>query len=115
MTLQEPRVLSKNLTLQYKKVIYQIQTQRPSYTLRQATVTVCENSAGEITILYKGQPLSYTIYQRQERQSEVTPPKLIERVLPPTAPKERKPRYIPPPDHPWRRFEFGANAKPQSK
>ena len=43
-TKQEQRILSKNLTLQYEKVIYQIQTSRPSYAMRKAPVTMCENT-----------------------------------------------------------------------
>ena len=41
LTWQETRTLSKNLTLQFQKTVYQIQTQRPSYALRNAQVTVC--------------------------------------------------------------------------
>src|SRR5829696_9587539 len=41
LTWQETRTLSKNLTLQFHKTVYQIQTQRPSYALRNAQVTVC--------------------------------------------------------------------------
>ena len=47
-TLQEQRTLSKNLTLQYKKVVYQIQTPRPSYAMRNAPVTVCERENDQI-------------------------------------------------------------------
>jgi hypothetical protein len=51
LTWQEPRIVSKNLTLQFKKVVYQIQTDRPSYALRNAQVTVCEEATGQVTIL----------------------------------------------------------------
>jgi hypothetical protein len=36
LTRQETRLLSKNLTLQFEKIVYQIQTDRPTYTLRKA-------------------------------------------------------------------------------
>src|SRR5574340_568651 len=68
LTVQETRVLSKNLTLQYNKVIYQIQTARPTYALRNAQVVVRENRRGEIAIEYKGKPLAYTVYREQGRQ-----------------------------------------------
>ena len=51
-SLQETRTLSKNLTLQYKKVLYQVQTSRVTYALRKAQVTVCENPTGQVSILY---------------------------------------------------------------
>ena len=49
LTWQETRTLSKNLTLQFEKVVYQIQTERPTYALRQAQVTVCLNAHNEVT------------------------------------------------------------------
>jgi transposase len=103
-TLQEKRSLSKNLTLQYKNVIYQIQTSRPSYALRKAQVTVCENAQGRINILYKGQPLDYTIYQKQQRQAEVVSSKAIDHKL-------KKP-HKPGKNHPWRRYGHRINGKP---
>lgn len=97
-TLQEQRTLSKNLTLQYKKVVYQIQTSRPSYAMRKAQVTVCENDQGVVEILYKGQPLEYTIFQKQCRQAEVVPSKAIDEKL-------KKP-HKPGKNHPWRRYGY---------
>jgi hypothetical protein len=103
-TLQEQRILSKNLTLQYKNVVYQVQTSRPSYAMRKAPVTVCEDKQGEINILYKGQPLEYTIYQKQERQAEVVSSKSIDDKL-------KKP-HKPGKDHPWRRYGHRVSGKP---
>jgi hypothetical protein len=105
LTVQELRHLSKNLTLNYRNVIYQIQTARPTYALRQAQVVVREDRHGAITIEYKGQPLSFTVYQRQLRQGEETPSKLIDVALATARPtKRRRARYVPAADHPWKRF-----------
>lgn len=107
LTHQETRSLSKNLTLQYNRVIYQIQTQRPSYALRQATVLVCEDGAGHVTIEYKGKPLAYTVHHEQARQAEVVPSKQLSLKLDTgVAPPPKRPGYIPPADHPWRRFQI---------
>jgi transposase len=92
-SLQETRTLSKNLTIQYNKIVYQIQTSRPSYALRKAQVTVCESPHGTIFILYKGKPLDYTIFVKQERQAEVLSSKEIDAHL--------KKHQQPAPDHPW--------------
>jgi hypothetical protein len=102
-TLQEQRILSKNLTLQYEKVVYQIQTSRPSYAMRKAPVTVCENDQGQVNILYKGQPLDYTIYLKQHRQAEVVSSKAINEKL-------KKP-HKPAKDHPWRRYGHRVSGK----
>jgi len=93
LTWQETRTLSKNLTIQFEKVVYQIQTRRPTYALRQAVVTVCLNAQQNMTILYKGKSLPYTIFHQQAKQSEVVPSKNVSQVLPP---------HKPAPDHPWR-------------
>ncbi len=96
---QEPRLVSKNLTLQFKKVIYQIQTDRPTYALRNAQVTVCEDAQGTITILYKSKPLQYSIFHKQQRIPEIVDSKTLDRAL--VKPRQAHP---PAPDHPWRRY-----------
>jgi transposase len=102
-TLQERRTLSKNLTLQYKNVVYQIQTARPSYAMRKTSVTICEDCQGKIDILYKGHPLEYTIYQKQQRQAEVVSSKAIDEKL-------KKPNK-PGKDHPWRKYGYRISGK----
>jgi transposase len=104
LTHQETRTLSKNLTVQANQVIYQIQSDRPGYALRNAQVTVCENAHGVVTILYKGQPLAYTIYQKAPRQAEVADSKTLDRQI-------RTPKS-PAPDHPWRQYGRRLNGRP---
>src|SRR6266540_6069746 len=97
LTWQETRILSKNLTLQFHKTLYQIQTQRPTYALRNAQVTVCVNAQEDITILYNGKSLSFTIYNQQAHQAEVVSAKQLDLAL-----KEKRLPSKPAPDHPWR-------------
>ena len=97
LTWQETRSLSKNLTLQFQKTVYQIQTPRPAYALRNAHVTVCVNDQDKITILYNGQALPYTIYNQQAQQAEIVSAKQLDAALKPQ-PSPTKPA----PDHPWR-------------
>jgi len=104
LTHQKTGTLSKNLTVQSKGVIYQIQSNRPDYALRNAQVTVCENAQGEVTILYKNKPLAYTIYQKSPRQAEVVDTKTLDRQI-----KVPKP---PAPNHPWRHYGSHLNGKP---
>jgi transposase len=104
LTHQKTATLSKNLTVQANKVIYQIQSDRPDYALRKAQVTVCENAKGEITILYKDKPLAYSIYHKSPRQAEVVDPKSLDHHI-----QTPKP---PAPDHPWRTYGRHLNGKP---
>src|SRR5664280_1868487 len=98
LTWQESRILSKNLTVQFEKVIYQIQTKRSSYALRQAQVTVCKDACGNITLLYKHQALLYTVFHKQTHQAEIVDAKDVNRVL-----QNQRPAHKPAPDHPWRK------------
>jgi len=98
LTWQETRSVSKNLTVQFEKIIYQIQTQHPAYALHNIRVTICVNAQQQIAILYKGKALPYEIYHQQVKQSEVVASKDVDAAL-----KERV--YAKPaPDHPWRNY-----------
>ena len=81
LTWQETRTLSKNLTLQFHKTVYQIQTSRPSYALRNAQVTVCVNAQEQLTILYHGKALPYSSYNQQAKQAEVVSTKQLDATL----------------------------------
>jgi transposase len=95
---QESRTLSKNLTLQFYKTVYQIQTERSSYALRKAQVLVCLTAQDEMTILYNGKSLPYTIYNHQAHQADIVSTKQLDRAFPPKHLPEK-----PAPDHPWRK------------
>lgn len=94
---QEPRTLSKNLTLQFKNVVYQIQTERPSYALRNAIVTVCEDATGLVTILYKAKPLDFSIFLKQTHQADIVDAKELDLAL-----QNQSKAHKPASNHPWR-------------
>jgi hypothetical protein len=97
LTWQETRIVSKNLSIQFKNVVYQIQTDRPTYALRKAKVILCLKADGKVTILYKGKELAYTIFKKQAKQSEILSSKDLDRKVD----KVRK-QYKPAADHLWR-------------
>lgn len=103
LTRQKTATLSKNLTVQANKVIYQIQSDRPDYALRKAQVTVCENAQGDVTLLYNNKPLAYTIYHKPPRQAEVADTKTLDRQI--------QPPKSPAPNHPWRQYGRHLNGK----
>jgi transposase len=104
LTRQKTGLLSKNLTVQSNKVIYQIQSNRPDYALRNAQVTICENAKGVVTILYKNKPLAYTTYKKLPHQAETVDTKIINRII-----QTPKP---PATDHPWRKYGKHLNGEP---
>ena len=93
---QKTGTLSKNLTVQFDKVIYQIQSDRPNYALRNAQVTICQDAKGVVTILYKNKPLSYTTFKKLPRQAQVVDTKDVNRSI--------QPLKSPAPNHPWRQY-----------
>lgn len=96
------RVLSKNLSLQFKKVLYNIQVEGIGYALRGAKVTVCEGFNGDITLLRNGKPLPYSILQLGDFHESVEDSKTVNmRVDHTIVQQRRKPKWKPAPDHPW--------------
>lgn len=104
LTWQETRTLSKNLTFQFENVAYQIQTQRPTYAMRQAAVTVCVDVNKTIAILYKGKSLPFTVFHKQAKQSQVVSSKQVNQTI---QPRPHKPA----PDHPWRTYPLSQKSR----
>ena len=96
---QESHVLSNNLTLQFRKTVYQIQVDRPSYAMRKAPVTISLDAQKNVTILYKGKPLPYTTFHKQSKQSDVVQSKHIDSTF-----KFKQKGTIPAANHPWRSY-----------
>jgi transposase len=93
---QEPRSVSKNLTVQFKNVVYQIQTDRPAYALRNAQVIICQDTQAKVTILYKDNPLNFAVFHKQTRQAEVVTAKQVNHVL-----LNQSKAHKPNENHPW--------------
>jgi transposase len=104
---QEDRSLSNNLTIQYKNVVYQIQTKRPVYSLRKTPVKVCEDSHGAISLFHKNQLLPYTIFNKQERQAQVVPSKSISIEL-----QNQSHAHVPASNHPWHTYGMHLDGSP---
>ena len=108
LTWQETRTISKNLTVQFQNIVYQIQTERPTYTMRNAMITVCVDAKQNVTLLYKGKSLPYTVFHKQAKQAEVVLAKdLNQTIKTKSAPVPHKPA----PDHPWRTFSLSKKSR----
>jgi len=80
LTIQEYRVVSKNLSCQYQNIVYQIQTKRSAYTLRNKKVLFREDLNGHITLWDKTDNLPYTIIKQQPKQ-EVADSKRVNEIM----------------------------------
>jgi hypothetical protein len=106
-SIRKFRELSKNLTFQYNNTIYQIQTERETYALRGAKVTLYEKENGSIEILYKNKPLKFTTYISQEKQGEIIDSKRLNEAVDNLQKRQEgsrnKSRHTPLFNHPWKR------------
>jgi hypothetical protein len=112
LRVKESRVLTKNLELSYKRVIYQIQSKRPRYTLRYQRVWVYENARGEVEIEYKGRRMDYRIHRKQPRQAEVLDSKQAQ-VEEYKGLKRSWKRHVAPADGRWRRLRLSGSRPPK--
>lgn len=99
-TLQTPRVVSKNLTFQYEKIVYQLEAPKGSYAFRGAQVVVGEDAQGAILVSYKGRRLAYSIFEPQIHQAEVASSKQIDQAV--VAAEAKRSPFRPADNHPWR-------------
>lgn len=105
------RILSKQLTISYENKIYQIQTERPTYAMRYAPVTVQKDTNGTTRIVYKGQSLAYTIIKEQPK-AEIVDSKHLNAAVDRLSARIGIPimltkiPWVPSKDHPWRQFRI---------
>ena len=100
---QYDRKLSKNLEISYNNVLYQVRLDKPGYALRGATIRVID-SGKQISLIYKGQALPYTTFDKHNRPAPVVSAKQV------AIKKAYKPSVL----HPWKRTFQDAPAKPQT-
>jgi len=94
---QESRRISKQLEVSYKNVIYQIQTDKPSYTMRNSSVLVSERD-GEVKLIYKGRCLAYKVLEKRTKPTEVVNSKELVK-------RQASKKYKPSANHPWRHYK----------
>ena len=100
-TKRYTRKLSDNLEFQYEWVVYQIQTDRPTYALKGREVTVCEDEEGSVTVLLNKKQLDFRRFFRQPKRNALASSKNIE-----------EKSYKPASDHPWRTYGQRISGKP---
>ena len=108
---QEERTLSKNLSVQYRNVAYQLRHAGPGHRLRGAKVTVCALADGEVVLLREGRELPYTTYRKGERPPPVEDEKTLNERVDRALERQQRKSSTPAPDHPWRKAVARAAAR----
>jgi transposase len=107
-SFQDERKLSKNLELSYKNRIYQIQTATTGYRLRGAKVTVCEDSTGKVTLMYKDKILVYRCHQKASRLAPIVTAKQLGSLMDDVIKVDGRSHnhgVTPKISHPWRQYK----------
>lgn len=113
---QARRVLSKNLTFQYKTSAFQIRSEGQGYRLRYAIVTVCEDFNGNISVLYEGKALGWEKYVDGPEPIPLDDEKSVHERVENARFDLRSKYYVKPAaDHPWqtRRTQSMQPVKPR--
>ena len=116
LSYQNERTITKNLEVHYQNKIYQIQSKKPSYTMRHAKVIVCHDHE-KITLIYKGKELPYKIFDHHNQTTPIASSKQINEILDnkkSSTQKSLKTPYKPSNKHPWRK-SFSSKNKKQSQ
>ena len=95
--LESERTISSDWVVRYDNRYFQLQPQSHHYAPASGKVKVCEGREGNLTIEYRGHALRWQEIQPPAQAAEES---RITRALPRRSPV--KPKWVPPPDHPWR-------------
>ena len=100
-THQEQRIISKNLEISYRNIIYQIKTATQGYQLRKASITVCDDQQGNIILLYKGKVLEYSTLDKKNRVTDAVGRKELQQA---SKFDGRAKGHKPKAGHPWKQY-----------
>lgn len=101
--LKHTRRISKNLTLQYGGIIYQIYADGLEYTLRDQEITIFESQDDKIRFERRGKLLKAIPYEEVEAPTEVVSGKeLLAKLADKEVSTSKKKAYKPGRNHPWK-------------
>ena len=95
--LESERTIGSDWVVRYDNRHFQLQPQSQHYAPASGKVKVCEGREGNLTIEYRGHALRW---QEIQPPAQAAADSRITRALPRRSPV--KPKWVPPPDHPWR-------------
>ena len=95
LCIKTERRLRKDFTVAHNRKLYQVED-----PIKAERVVVIEKIDGSMAITYKDTPVKFREITTRPKKEQKEPRVCIARK-----------RYIPPPDHPWRRFKFGKQSR----
>ena len=95
------RTISEDWVVRYENRFFQLEPQSRHYAPAKAQVRVCEGREGRLTIEYRGHALRWQeipppLRPRSEETTRSQQPRVAQ------GRREKKQKWVPPADHPWR-------------
>jgi hypothetical protein len=96
-SIHSKRVVMNDFTVQFENKYFQLAQQQPTVVCRKEKLLIEEHLDGTIVLKLRDKKLNYTtLPKRPEKEFKLKIPALT----------TGKPTYIPPADHPWRRYHL---------
>jgi len=99
---QTTRTLSKNLTIQHRRQLYEVNADQRQRRLAGQRIMVCDRRDGEVVLLADDEELPYSVGPRKAAAVAVVDEKLINRQVDAAVARSTT-RPSPAPDHPWKK------------
>lgn len=106
LSVHSTRLVSKNLSCQYKDRLLQIQSSGIGLGLRGAKVALHEHFDGSTELLWRGRPLRYTVLDKPQRQADIADGKAVNAIVE-QAIARRGSSHKPASNHPWKTTPIG--------
>lgn len=98
------RTVQNDFTFSFHNQWYQLTEQQPVTLARKDRVIVEEHTTGEVLIQLRGKYLNYRILPQRPKRPNIN--SWVLTTAKPQKPKQTKPQWKPPQDHPWRSRQF---------
>lgn len=105
-SIRETRILSRNLSCQYKNKTYQIisRSKTIAAAMKRQPVTIKQNQQGDISIYYKGKQLKYIVLAKRQKQYSGDSKLLNSQIDQIRQEQKANTIHKPKAGHPWKRF-----------
>ena len=120
-SLQHERRVSPNREFQYQGRVYQVQGKRGRHALAGRSVVVCEGLDGRIRVFRReaefdwAHELEVKVLGESRSRVREADTKDLNRTVDQELAQAGRPRYVPPPDHPWRKMDQMAAALAEAR
>lgn len=113
---KDSRTVLKNFTISYNNTFYQLLVDKPTWEMRKGKVMVVASTEGEVTILFKGNPVKYRTMEQQQQAEIVSAKEINQKVINIQKFLKKEPaNYKPDKNHPYKKGAEAQKKKSKKK